>query len=145
MPQGASPQPAPATVADALRNLARVQPTAQQGPALSLPTATPLVVPDHPVDDWGGDTTLDSSRPPIDLAQAAMVYSEECIRELSQDLLVYIGPVARMLVQRYAQRFPDPMALVDTLAEEIPSPAERATFVVKARKTVRRLPPTTLR
>ncbi|WP_075216493.1 adenylate/guanylate cyclase domain-containing protein [Mongoliimonas terrestris] len=110
-------------------------------PVLSLPIATPLVVPDLPPRPLGDTTVTDTtmtSAVPIDLARAARLLPDDCVEDLIQALTLHIGPVARMLVRRHAGRIADPDLLVDTLAAEIPAAAERPQFLLKARRIVRR-------
>ena len=51
---------------------------------------------------------------------------------------MHLGPIARILVNRHTSRVADPQELVDTLAAEIPSRAERLEFVSHARKLLAR-------
>jgi hypothetical protein len=47
---------------------------------------------------------------------------------VTAQLAAYIGPMARVLVARYAPLAPNIAALYDALGEEIPDPAERSRF-----------------
>lgn len=117
---------------------------AEPPPVVSLPVATPLVVPDLPPPSLGDTTMADgtmTSAVPIDLARAARLLPDDCVEDLVQALTLHIGPVARMLVRRHAGRIFDADLLVDTLAAEIPAAAERPQFLIKARRIVRRTRP----
>ena len=67
------------------------------------------------------------SSPPV----PAMRFEAEGLDRLSQALAVYVGPVARVLVNRAAQRAQTWKQLYDTLAEEVPSGEERKRFLAK--------------
>ncbi|WP_181708246.1 adenylate/guanylate cyclase domain-containing protein [Chthonobacter rhizosphaerae] len=115
--------------------------TPAAGPAVvSLPEATPLVVPDHPPPPHAlqADETLEATAP-IDLARAAFVLPDDVVDDLVQALTVHIGPVARMLVERQSRRIVDPLDLVESLALEIPAAVERLQFLARARRAVRRV------
>jgi serine/threonine-protein kinase len=48
-----------------------------------------------------------------------------------KDLAVYIGPMAKIIVNRAAKRAQSPKQLYETVAAEIPSPADRAAFLAR--------------
>jgi class 3 adenylate cyclase len=98
-------------------------PAAPRGepPALSLPKAAQLVVP--------------NSRPEHETARSG-IQDSAAIDEITQILMMHLGPVAPLLVKRFAAKLSDPIDLIRTLAEEIPAGAERTRFVAHARQAI---------
>jgi serine/threonine-protein kinase len=83
------------------------------GDAVSLaPLAVPALVFDLPM-------------PPL----SAAAWPPEFLQEVRALLSVFLGPVARVLVTRTAQRTTDVSALYQTLATEIPTERERQEFL----------------
>jgi serine/threonine-protein kinase len=52
----------------------------------------------------------------------------------AKELAVYIGPIARIIVNRAAKQVQSPRQLYEMVAEEIPSPADRAKFLARRGK-----------
>jgi class 3 adenylate cyclase len=107
-----------------------------------LPKASPFEVPDLtapaplPVQERPSDTA--AARPPaVDPATWARVQS--AIPDVAQALTTYLGPIARVLVKRHAERCDSPEALVESVAMEIPAEAERQAFRDRAAILVARL------
>jgi serine/threonine-protein kinase len=48
-----------------------------------------------------------------------------------KDLAVYIGPMAKIIVNRAAKQAQSPKQLYEAVAAEIPSPVDRAKFLAK--------------
>jgi len=65
--------------------------------------------------------------------------SREMLQALEWELAQHVGPVARALVQRAAQRAYGPVQLIELLAADIDDAAGRAEFVAAARTLARRL------
>jgi TIR domain-containing protein len=65
--------------------------------------------------------------------------SREMLQALEWELAQHVGPVARALVQRAAQRAHGPVQLIELLAADIDDAAGRAEFVAAARTLARRL------
>jgi class 3 adenylate cyclase len=104
---------------------------------VSLPKAAPLVVepvspqtvaPDPPLEAGPAESP---ARPP-----GVAVLPPDCAEELIQTLTRHIGPVAAVLVKRYASRYSDPLQFIDGLADEIPAEAERQQFRMRARQMI---------
>jgi hypothetical protein len=66
--------------------------------------------------------------------------SAATLNRLETELARYIGPVARLLVQRAALRTPDIDALIAQLGTEIESESERRRFLTASRQAVREGP-----
>jgi hypothetical protein len=61
----------------------------------------------------------------------------ELLERAGRALAHHIGPLARVLLARAAQRAASPEELLDLLAAEIPRPADRAAFLAAARRAPR--------
>lgn len=107
-------------------------------PTVHLPQATPLVIPDRVSIPAANDERPMEDTGEIDLARAARLLPAACLDELAEALKLHLGPVARVVVDRNARRIVDPHQLLLRLSEEIPAPAERQAFLMKARRSVRR-------
>jgi hypothetical protein len=55
------------------------------------------------------------------------------LARIEAELAVYIGPLARFLVKREAQRTPDAESLIAKLSGELESESDRATFAQRCR------------
>ena len=74
-------------------------------------------------------------RPPV--AAASAVMDPATLHRLSAELARYIGPVARLLVQRAALHAADADALIAQLGTEIESDSERRLFLTSSRQALR--------
>lgn len=107
--------------------------------AISLPKAAPLVVPETSVDvaSISSNHVLQESLPSgsgsMDTA-ALQAY----LPELTQVLTTYLGPVAGLLVKRYAANLTELTKLIEVLSHEIPTKAERLQFLSRAQQVVAR-------
>jgi len=63
---------------------------------------------------------------------------QACLAELAQALTTYLGPVAGLLVKRYAANLTDLTELTENLAREIPAKDERLQFLSRAQQIVAR-------
>lgn len=61
----------------------------------------------------------------------------QLLASLERQLAHYIGPFAKHLVKRAAARTDSSAALIEALAQEIDSPAERQAFIVACRQSLR--------
>lgn len=105
----------------------------------SLPKATQLVVPNLPDNaaSLDGEPTYHPAAPPgAGTMEAALLQAS--LTELTQALTTHLGPVAGMLVKRYAVSMTDPHELIDALAREIPAKPERLQFLNRAHQVVAR-------
>ncbi len=102
----AEPVPAP-TTGDAA-------PVSRPAAAAALPKTMKIDAAAHPGPTWNGNT----------------------LAALARDLATYLGPIARILVRRAAQRTADPDTLLRLLAAEIQDARERTGFLMSARKAV---------
>ena len=59
--------------------------------------------------------------------------SREVLQTLERELAQHVGPIARALVQRAAQRADGPVQLIELLAADIDDAAARAEFVAAVR------------
>lgn len=75
------------------------------------------------------ESTAASSRPVVPPAPAAGQWESGMLENLTRELAVYIGPMARILVQRASRRAQNAQQLYAALAAEIPSPEDRARFL----------------
>jgi class 3 adenylate cyclase len=106
---------------------------------VSLPKATPLVLPNASVDPV--------SEPSCQAAPEDMLFSPDPVdsarlqsyhAELAKTLTTYVGPVAGLLVKRYGASSADLTELIDALAREIPTLGERLQFISRAQQVVAR-------
>ena len=67
-----------------------------------------------------------SPAPPPSLAQG---WDSTLLRLAERELAQFLGPMARLLVARAAQEAPTAEALVATLSEHLPAPADRSRFL----------------
>jgi serine/threonine protein kinase len=74
-----------------------------------------------------GASVTPASNPPA----AATGLSPAIVEATVKDLAVYIGPMAKILVNRAAKQAQSPKQLYEAVAAEIPSPADRAKFLAK--------------
>ena len=116
-----------------------VSPALPEPQAISLPKAAPLVVPARSVE--AASLPADDAAPESAPARSAPVDSaplQACLAELAQALTTYLGPVAGLLVKRYAANLTDLTELTENLAREIPAKDERLQFLSRAQQIVAR-------
>jgi eukaryotic-like serine/threonine-protein kinase len=75
-----------------------------------------------------GASLTAAANPP---AAGATGLSPAIVEATVKDLAVYIGPMAKILVNRAAKQAQNPNQLYEAVAAEIPSPADRAKFLAK--------------
>jgi hypothetical protein len=61
-----------------------------------------------------------------------------CLAELTHALTTHLGPMARVLVKRHADKIANPSALIAVLVKEIPTAEERLEFMARARQVFQR-------
>ncbi len=59
------------------------------------------------------------------------IFSSSLLEATVKDLAAYIGPMAKIIVNRAAKRSQSPKQLYEKVAAEIPNPVDRATFLAK--------------
>jgi serine/threonine-protein kinase len=75
----------------------------------------------------GPDVPARGATPPSGTA----AWSPGVLEATVKDLAVYIGPMAKIIVNRAAKQAQTPRQLYETVAAEIASPADRAKFLAK--------------
>jgi hypothetical protein len=83
-------------------------------------------------------TSTEVTAPPAPAEHPVVAVAEHAIPAadlvaVTAQLAVYVGPVARVLVARYAQKAANVAALCDALGAEISDPAERRRFLAATR------------
>jgi class 3 adenylate cyclase len=111
-----------------------IVPSSPTNPAtkiVSLPRTTPLVVPSAP---------QEPSLPQVPDANAVdtLANAAACLAELTHALTTHLGPMARVLVKRHADKIANPSALIAVLVKEIPTAEERLEFMARARQVFQR-------
>jgi len=106
---------------------------------ISLPKAAPLVVPDRPLAAvLPPAEVVMQEDPPARPAAMDPTAFQACLVELAHTLTTYLGPVAGLLVKRYASDPTDLPKLVEKLACEIPAKDERLQFLSRAHEVLER-------
>jgi serine/threonine-protein kinase len=59
------------------------------------------------------------------------IFSTGVLEATVKDLAAYIGPMAKIIVNRAAKKAQNPKQLYETVAAEIPNPVDRATFLAR--------------
>jgi TIR domain len=73
--------------------------------------------------------------PPVAKAAGPAAFSAAELTAVTSRLAMYLGPVARVLVARYAQKAANLKDLCDALGAEISDPAERSRFLAEPHET----------
>jgi eukaryotic-like serine/threonine-protein kinase len=61
------------------------------------------------------------------------ILDPQTLETAAKELAVYIGPIARIIVNRAAKKVQSRRQLYEAVAEEIPTPADRSRFLAKSR------------
>jgi class 3 adenylate cyclase len=118
----------------------------QAGSATALRQALLAFVPDKtdqgkflkacgdifPAATTGAAAMPSSALPPAPSEKSAFAWEPSVLERARKDLAVYIGPMARLLVDRAATKAPTRAALYEMLAADIPSVRDRELFLKQA-------------
>lgn len=115
-PGGEPPPPAPS----------RPAPPAEQAPASALPEFSPTEPPECPP----------ATVPPAPVSPAGTGMSLEMREHIADLLAFYLGPMARVMVERFARQADTPEQLVAFLEDEIPDRDERMAFRLRATQVI---------
>jgi len=76
-----------------------------------------------------------SPPPPAPAPSRGPGFDADFLARLRQELAEYLGPIAGVLVKRYARSAPDRDALLRELADELPDHASAEAFLARMRKS----------
>ncbi|HCK81125.1 MAG TPA: hypothetical protein DIC59_06630, partial [Candidatus Competibacteraceae bacterium] len=77
-------------------------------------------------------TTAGTSAPASQMSGSLGSFEQPLLETARQDLAVYLGPIAKVLVKQAAAQAQTPQELYRKLAEHIPAAADRAAFLKRA-------------
>jgi len=106
--------------------------------APALPRAAPLVVKRLPDPEPSAEADRRTGSSPRASGLSADEALQPCLAELARALTTFLGPMAAVIVARYAGKLDDLFDLVDALAREIPVESERTRFLIQSQQAVLR-------
>lgn len=86
----------------------------------------PHPVEPSPLPDAGGEKAV------VQEMDAGLTWEPAVLRQIEEQLIVYVGPLAKIMVKRAARQTTDIRSLYQTLAQSIPTGLERTRFLKTA-------------